>query len=295
MNIDEFARNRKNCYTSEHGFLFWKISYEGNRGPCRLDGDGSNIIAHLVVVEGEITLLFGDKQYMICKNTLATFLEQNSLEFLSASDNVKAYLVVMCNSYSHELLKYNPPFPFSYVMERRKKPTETVKAEIMRLLSCKMDSIENVCADEKHFFRDEMIKCSLRMLLMDIANVHIRYEEQEKVNGQTERKKELFMRFMQLLSAHVTHERSVDFYASELCITRQYLNRVVKLNSDKTAYEWICFTLTGEITEYLENTCDTMQQVSEHFRFPDQASLAKFFKHQTGYTPTEYKKKLMTK
>lgn len=135
MNIDEFARTVKNCYTAENGFLFWKISYEGNREPCRLDGDGANIIAHLAVFEGEITLLFDDRQYMIYRNTLATFLEQSSLEFLSVSDNIKAYLIVMSGSYSHELLKYNPPFPFSYVMERRKKPTETVKTEIMRLLS----------------------------------------------------------------------------------------------------------------------------------------------------------------
>lgn len=295
MNIDEFARNRKNCYTAGHGFLFWKISYEGNREPCRLDGDGANIIAHLVVLEGEVTLLFGDRQYKISRNAFVTFLEQPSLELLYASANIKAYLIVMSNSYPNELLKYNPPFPFSYVMKLRKNPIEIMKPEIMRLFSYKLDCIENACMNEQHIFRNEMIKCSLWMFLMDIANVHIRQEEQEKGNGQTERKKELFMRFMQLLSAYVAHERSVDFYASELCITRQYLNRVVRLNSDKTAYEWICFTLTGKIAKYLENTCDTMQQVSEHFRFPDQASLAKFFKHQTGYTPTEYKKKFVTK
>lgn len=111
------------------------------------------------------------------------------------------------------------------------------------------------------------------MIFMDIANVHIRQEKQEKSRGQAERKKELFIRFMQLLSSHVIREHTVAFYASELCVTRQYLNRISRLNSDKTAYEWICFFLMREITKRLDTTNETMLQISEHFNFPDQASL----------------------
>lgn len=295
MEFNEFVRNRKNCYVAENGFLFWKISYDGNRELFLLDGGGSNIIVHAIVFEGEMAVRSGDKQYMLAKNSFATFLEQPSFELLSISGNIKAYLIFLKDSYTEELLRYNPPFPISYVMKIRKSPVEIMKWDILRQFSYRLDSMENVCMDESHVFRNEMIRYSLWMFFMDIANVHIRQEEQKKAGGQTERKKELFMRFMQLLSSHVVREHTVGFYASKLCVTRQYLNRISRLNSDKTAYEWICFALTGEITKRLETTDESMLQISEHFYFPDQASLTKFYKHQTGYSPTEYKKKLVSK
>ncbi len=78
-------------------------------------------------------------------------------------------------------------------------------------------------------------------------------------------------------------------------ITPQYLNRIVKCQTDKTAYEWICLSLVGEIAKLLENTNDTMQQIANHLHFPDQVTLTKFFKRQTGYSLSEYRKKLAVK
>lgn len=53
MELNEFARNRKHCYTTGNEFLFWKISHDGSMVPCLLEGVDSCIIAHIVVFEGE--------------------------------------------------------------------------------------------------------------------------------------------------------------------------------------------------------------------------------------------------
>lgn len=84
----------------------------------------------------------------------------------------------------------------------------------------------------------------------------------------------------------------VSFYASELCISQQYLNRIIKGQTEKTASEWICNSLVGEIAKMLEFTNNSMQQIAIELNFPDQATLSKFFKHQTGYSLTEYRKKI---
>lgn len=295
MEFNEFVRNRNNCYIAENGFLFWKILYDGNSEYCLLDGGGFNIFVFAFVLEGELVVQSEEKQYVLAKNSFGIFLGKPTFELFSFSKNIKAYLICLKDSYAKELLRYNPPFPVSYIMDIRKSPVEIMKEGMPRLFSYRLDCIEKVCMDEYHVFRNEMIRCALRMIFMDIANVHIRQEKQEKSRGQAERKKELFIRFMQLLSSHVIREHTVAFYASELCVTRQYLNRISRLNSDKTAYEWICFFLMREITKRLDTTNETMLQISEHFNFPDQASFTKFYKHQTGYSPTEYKKKLATK
>jgi len=48
------------------------------------------------------------------------------------------------------------------------------------------------------------------------------------------RAEELFGKFMHLLSDNFTQERSVSFYASELCVTSKYLPTVIKQTSGKT-------------------------------------------------------------
>ncbi len=157
-----------------------------------------------------------------------------------------------------------------------------------------MECLEKAGSNEAHIFRNEMIKCAIWMFLMDLSDIHIR-KETKKGDMQTGRKKEIFITFMKLLALHVCREHSVGFFASKLCITPQYLNRIVKYETDKTAYEWICLSLVGEIAKQLENTNDTMQQIANNLNFPDQVTLTKFFKRQTGYSLSEYRKKLAIK
>lgn len=99
---------------------------------------------------------------------------------------------------------------------------------------------------------------------------------------------------MKLLSGHAATEHFTGFYANRLCVTPQYLNRIVKSVSGRTVSEWINFHLVGEISKQLENTADPIQLIAQRFRFTDQASLTKFYKRETGYSPTEYRKNITT-
>ncbi len=109
--------------------------------------------------------------------------------------------------------------------------------------------------------------------------------------GETDdRKRQIMKQFVELLRLHIREQRTATFYADSLCITPQYLNRVVKHMSGETTNDWICRVLAGEIRKQLQETNNSVQQVADLFHFPDQSSLTKFFKRQTGMTPSEYKK-----
>lgn len=92
------------------------------------------------------------------------------------------------------------------------------------------------------------------------------------------------------VQVNIREQHSVAWYASQLCVTPQYLNRAVKSTSQKTVSDHICTTLIGTIAEELENTENPISQIALDFHFPDLATLTKFFKRQTGMTPTEYRK-----
>lgn len=291
-DFNEFVHNRKDCYVAENGFLFWKITPGKASFPAMLSGGGCRMIVHIMVMEGEMTIIFSTKTYLVAKEVYAHLIDCTAIEFVSASENLSAYIVCYTDAYTAMLLKNAHPIPITLVCRIRKQPLDQLPREALERLKYRMECIEEVCRNEKHAFRNEMIKCALWMHLMDIADLYMPDTESQP---QTNRRKEVFVAFMDILPLKITKEHTVSFYASSLCVTPQYLNRIVRAYTGKTVYEWICSTLVGEITKRLEDTNDTMQQIARDFCFPDQATLAKFYKRQTGYSLTEYRKGLVAK
>ncbi len=294
MDFNEFAHLRENCHVAENGFLIWKITSGERFSPCELSGGNFRMVVHILVEEGTFDVKFKGRVYHLVQNAYGHFIGEPSMELLSASGNVKAYLMACTDPYNAALFKNSPPMPFSLAEKAHEQPVNALEPDEVPIFKYRMEGMEKAGSNEAHIFRNEMIKCAIWMFLMDLSDIHIRKETKNR-QMQTGRKKEIFNTFMKLLTLYVCQEHSVGFYAAELCITPQYLNRIVKCQSDKTAYEWICLSLVGEIAKQLENTNDTMQQIAYSLNFPDQATLTKFFKRQTGCSLSEYRKKLAVK
>ena len=104
-----------------------------------------------------------------------------------------------------------------------------------------------------------------------------------------DRQRTLFALFMKLLTDNVKEEHTVNFYASRLNVTPQYLRRVVKVYSGKNAYTWICEELVREFVNLLINTDKTKQAIADELHFSDQAVLTKFFRRIKGVSPLQYR------
>jgi AraC family transcriptional activator of pobA len=86
-------------------------------------------------------------------------------------------------------------------------------------------------------------------------------------------------------------ERGVNFYARKLCITPKHLSWAVKEVSGKTAGTWIDEAVILEAKTLLKSSDMNIQQISEELNFANQSFFGKYFKHYTGMSPKEYKKK----
>ena len=100
---------------------------------------------------------------------------------------------------------------------------------------------------------------------------------------------DLFFQFMKLLSDHITSERSVTYYASQLCITPKYLSTVVKLVSGKTPTDWIKEKLIDEMKYRLCHSQATIKEIAFQLHFPNNSFFGKYFKAATGVSPTRYR------
>ena len=111
------------------------------------------------------------------------------------------------------------------------------------------------------------------------------YEEKHQ-----SRQEQVFNQFIQLVNQYASQERNVSFYADKLCITSRYLNEIIALYvNGRTPKQLIDEQLTAEIKVLLDDPHLSVTEIAQHFNFPDQSYLSRFFKKNTGMSPKEFR------
>ncbi|MGN1376594.1 MAG: helix-turn-helix domain-containing protein [Prevotella sp.] len=293
MDFDKFASDKTGCYVAENGFLLWKICGNDCFEQCVFSDKGRSIIAHLLLCKGEIVLRHGEDVLVMNSPSIGCFVDRPMLQLLSVSADVTAYVLISKDEFTGRLFMGNPPIPYTFLLKVRQSPIDYLDDNTLELYSRRVEEIMKACADDKHIFRVKKIKCAIWMFIMDIVNLYMSLNGCREQFGAGSRSMELFTRFMRLLPEHVATEHLVTFYAARLCVTPQYLNRVVKSVSGRSVSYWINFTLVGEISQRLLRSDDTIQLIATRLGFTDQSVMAKFYKRQTGCSMSDYKKKVL--
>lgn len=102
-------------------------------------------------------------------------------------------------------------------------------------------------------------------------------------------KTELTNRFLSLVSENFKKEKRVIYYANRLRITPRHLSQVVKHVTDRTAGEIIDEMVIREAKLLLTSHRMNISEVAMELRFSNSSFFGKYFKKQTGITPSEYK------
>ena len=111
-------------------------------------------------------------------------------------------------------------------------------------------------------------------------------------NHETHTTDSRFQRFLDLLHSNDVKRRTVEAYASELCISPKYLTAVCKRNSGKTANEWITEQVLEDIRYYLKQTDLSLKQICDRLGFPNPSFFGKYVKDHFGMTPIEFRNML---
>lgn len=231
----------------------------------------------------------GEKRQLRRSNFVDIIGSEQKLRLLSASSDIYAILLVLTENYISKLFKHKPPFPPSYVTEILKNPVMTIEEnKIACILHC-LDGVQETLSSPLHHFQDEILRCKIWIFFMEVAEIFISRNPFAKYLSDTDRKKVLFAQFLGAISKHIEQEHSVTFYASLLCITPQYLRRIVKECSGRIASEWINEELIRVISQLLSDTDMSIQQIAEKMHFSNQAVLSKFFKRYKGVSPLQYR------
>ena len=98
-------------------------------------------------------------------------------------------------------------------------------------------------------------------------------------------------RFYEAVVEHSRRHHEVAFYADLFCLTPKYFSTLIKQETGSTAGHWIQQHLVAQ-AKILLRTQNNMRlnEVAEHLGFPDLAAFSRFFRRETGLSPSEYRK-----
>ena len=100
----------------------------------------------------------------------------------------------------------------------------------------------------------------------------------------------LTMKFKRLLNYNITKDRSVSFYASELNVTPNHLNKSVKLSLGRSASVLVDEMLILEAKVLLQKNNMSISEIAFEIGLEVVSYFGRFFKKHTGFAPTEYRK-----
>ena len=101
----------------------------------------------------------------------------------------------------------------------------------------------------------------------------------------------LFREFRKLSVEHYLRHHDLGFYADALHISTTYLSRIVKHTTGHTVYAHLAGLLCAEARRYLESTDKDIKEIADRLGFSDQSSFGKFFRAQTGTSPSRYRQR----
>lgn len=166
--------------------------------------------------------------------------------------------------------------------------TEAQRRELLEVIDA---TAREISVSEPGPYYDEVVRsfiCCGLYKVCDIVSAHIDRRPAVPASAKS-RNEEYFRRFMDELGRNYKNQRSVGFYASQLCITPKYLTTLIKRVSGRTAAEWVDDYVVLEAKNLLRFSTMSVQEVAYHLNFPNQSFFGKYFKHRTGISPSAYK------
>ncbi|WP_292010332.1 helix-turn-helix domain-containing protein [Chryseobacterium sp.] len=249
--------------------------------PFRID-----YYALCICTSGEINIEIDKQKYQIGIHHFFISAPSTIIKFLSTSEDFKMKLLFFDKNF---LIKnISNPFIIEKMNLFNKGSYSIVKADDKNaaLITDSMRYMKKKTR-LKGKFTEEIIRSSIFNLLLEVAEF---MNKEQLINSKKkESKKDLFLKFRQLVQEKIQQCRNVQYYADQLFVSNKYLIEIVKKSSGKTPHQIIDETLLREAYVLLGNPDITISEIAFELQFNSASAFGRFFKKHTSYSPSEYR------
>lgn len=96
--------------------------------------------------------------------------------------------------------------------------------------------------------------------------------------------------FVNLADREFAAQHEVEYYADKLCITPNYLNKIIRRHFGMTTKQYLSGRILDEAERLLTYTSLTVAEIAERLNFESASYFVRFFRKATGKTPGQFSK-----
>lgn len=229
---------------------------------------------------GHIDLMYDDISDYSETHTVGVIFPNHSLREVSKTDDYLATLIVVDASVLND-----PMLQIINQMRYRYEPHPCVKLDrheyrnIMNVVEIMRETVR-VNLPDRRALMTRQLEFLLRLLGIYRKNKFNEASQEKRVS----------MKFHSDLEQHFRQHRNIGFYAQLACLTPKYFSSVIQQETGHTATYWIRTKIVAEAKMLLHVRHDlSVQAIADMLGFEEQATFSRYFKRETGLSPTEYR------
>ena len=245
-----------------------------------------NFTLLLFCVRGRMRVRWNLKEFELGADDVLVVLPNTIGECLDFSPDCRVAIIAF--SESRYVDGVDSTYSMMFMKYLTRQPLIHVRHEEFREAVGIYEAMWKKMQQEDFRFMREVLRGYMQILICDGCQWMSRQADGKEAKGVETRQQMQFDRFLELLQAHYREERSVGFYAGEMCLTPKYLSTIVYRVSGRHAGEWIRDIVVLEAKALLKSRRYTVQQVSDMLHFANASFFGKYFKAAVGCPPRRY-------
>lgn len=248
---------------------------------------------HIIITSGEMSFKIGEKQVVARINDCLIMPNRAMINDIRISDDFTMKSVVISQRFMRiSLPKSN--YEMKGLLAMAENPVIRMTAEEAQTILHDFAEVQLQHSRLTHIYYAEMVARSIEMMVLDMYDIHSRYHAEE-LSG-IDQSARITRQFIALLQQGCYHKnRKVEFYASLLHITPQYLSECCIKATGHNASFYIDYFTTEEIARLLKRDDLTITDIAYKLDFNTTNYFTRYVKRTLGMTPREYRAKFNLK
>lgn len=249
--------------------------------PCRLDGFVLLFCSH-----GEAELQINFQEYKIYPGILVMNIPENVI-CISNVNNLKIYPIIISSDFLKKMNIKMKDLMKLYVFAKKEPIISLEYSEIATLEKYYFLLEDIIQSNEER--KQSILEGLIQSLVSKLNSIIHRFQNNKQDFPAKKRNEEIFESFIELLTQSEAIGRNLAYYAEKIGITPNYLSKLVKEYTGRTAVEWIDEYVIFEAKTMIKHTKYTIQEIAYKLKFPSPSFFGKYFKRLTGMSPKQYK------
>ena len=241
----------------------------------------------MLCMEGSAVLSIDFKEHPFKKGDIAIIPDGMSLIPLHASQLFQADIISVEARHCEEMeYKITDMCFWNFMLEHPVLHPTTVQHE---MLCSWFSHMKWIMEDLSYPFFNETISSSISILFMLMYREMKTLCKESDKDQTSNRTQKIFTDFTNLVIRYHKRHREVAFYANQLSITPDYLNKVCKTDWNTSAKEYIDWHVVMAIKNYLTCTDLSIKCIAAQLNFDDSSYMCRYLKKLTKQTPVQFR------